>query len=231
MSALIFDVVIVSVLLVSAAVAFLRGFVKEVLSIAGVVGAVIGAWLLGPRVLPAFNGMFGVAPGEKPQSVWGLIPADLMAMALAYGAAFVFCFVILFIFNHFVSRLVREAGLGAFDRALGVLFGLVRGGVLVVLAYLPFSMMLEENEFPIWVQQAKTRPAIEASADWAQETFGLAPVEIEAEKTKSGLGMLLSPAEKLIEKIPQVDQIQDQGIGYDKVDRLEVERLIEKEIQ
>lgn len=223
MSPIIFDIIVVSVLVISAGIAYLRGFIKEVLSVIGILGALAASWILGPLLEPFCNDLLGVTDGGDVEKIWGVIPADLMAIIIAYGSVFIISFIILFVFSFFVAGLVEEAGLGALDRSLGVLFGLIRGAVLVILAYLPFSLMMDRSEFPDWVQEARSRPAIEYTVDWVIDTFG----EPNPEK---GTDFIDTLGKKIEQKAPEVkEDLQEKAKkGYDKIDRMELDRLIEQ---
>lgn len=205
MSPFIFDGIIILILALSVIIAALRGFIKEVLSVVGIAGAVVGAYALGPFAEPWCKKWLGVKEGAKEvEKIWGVVPADLMAMIIAYGGIFVVCFIVLLIFSHFVSGLVKEAGLGSVDRSLGVLFGLFRGGVLIVLAYLPFSLLMEADEFPDWIKKSYSAPVIERAVVLTSDVF-------DFEKNKG--------------KDKKSDKKES---GYDKIDRMEMDRLIDK---
>jgi membrane protein required for colicin V production len=66
-----------------------------------------------------------------------------------------------------VSRRVKQSGLSAVDRSLGLVFGLLRGVVLVCLGYLALSWALppDERQQPAWMTHARTLPFLETGAD------------------------------------------------------------------
>ena len=110
------DVVIVGVVLLSAAVATAQGFFYEVFSLAGViVGYLAAAWEY-PRVAAWY------APWVKMPWV-------------AEVAGFLTIFLSVVLLAGVVAKLarwgMREAGLHWFDRVLGAAFGLLRGILLV----------------------------------------------------------------------------------------------------
>jgi membrane protein required for colicin V production len=151
------DAVVLTVLLLSALIAFARGFVLEVLSIFAWIGAAVATLFAFPYARPYAQAYVG--PG-------------LLADAAAVLGVFLLVLVVLHVVSHQVSRGLRGGALGALDRSLGFLFGLARGGVLVCLAYLLGAWLVPPAEQPPWVRQARTMPAIEAGAAWL---VGLAP--------------------------------------------------------
>ena len=64
--------------------------------------------------------------------------------------------------HHFPAR-SQESSLSAIDRSLGFAFGVVRGAVLVSLAYL-FAVWLWPEQ-PVWLRNAKAKPFLETGAD------------------------------------------------------------------
>ena len=56
--------------------------------------------------------------------------------------------------------------IGALDRTLGFLFGLARGLLIVVVAYLFFSWLVPDKQRPDWVTGAKSRVVLQGTGDW-----------------------------------------------------------------
>jgi membrane protein required for colicin V production len=115
------DWVILGLLAASVLLGLWRGLVYEVLSVLSWVAAFVLAQWLAP------------ATGE-----W--LPLDGWSQALRYAAGFVLVFVgILFaggLVAWLTKKLVEAVGLRPMDRALGGLFGLVRGALFVLAAAL-----------------------------------------------------------------------------------------------
>ncbi|MFN7633250.1 MAG: CvpA family protein [Acetobacteraceae bacterium] len=151
------DAIVLATLLLSALIAFARGFVLEVLSIGSWIGA-------------AFAAMYGFGPLRPYVSEF--LGPGLVADAVTVLALFLGVLVLLSVFSHQISRGLRGGPLGALDRSLGFLFGLARGALFVCLAYLLGSWLVPTGEQPRWVRDARTLPAIEAGATWL---VGLAP--------------------------------------------------------
>ena len=63
---MIVDILVLAVLLISALIAFLRGFIREVLTITGVVGGLAAAYFGGPLLAPLMRGWLGVQEGVEP---------------------------------------------------------------------------------------------------------------------------------------------------------------------
>jgi len=110
------DVFIALIVLGSTLLGLLRGFVREAVSLAFWILAIWAAWKFGPIVEPYLGGLLAdpkVAPwiGRLVVLVLVLLVGWAIGMLLSYFA--------------------RSAGLGPLDRAIGLLFGIARGMVLM----------------------------------------------------------------------------------------------------
>ena len=143
------DLIIIAILALSALLAFMRGFVREVLSIGAWVGAALATIYGFPIAQPYARKYIEVA---------------LFADIAAGVAIFVVALIVLTVLSHALSRNVRSSALGAVDRALGLLFGLVRGAVLVCLAYLVMAWAIPQEDRPVWVAEARTLPLVQQGA-------------------------------------------------------------------
>lgn len=111
------DIAIVAVLVLSIAWGILRGFVREILSLAG--------WVL------AF-----LAANAVAAQLGELLPASWARAEVRVLIAFVVVFVLVLsattLVALLISKLFKRAGLGGVDRTLGGIFGLARGVLILV---------------------------------------------------------------------------------------------------
>ncbi|MBL8310315.1 MAG: CvpA family protein [Burkholderiales bacterium] len=113
-----FDIAVLGVVALSALLGLWRGVIREVFALAAWVAAVVGMFLLGGRIAE-------MLPFAQ-DSPW------LRSLA-GYALAFVGIFVALSLVGFVLSKLMKAVGLSFVDRALGMLFGVLRGGLIVVL--------------------------------------------------------------------------------------------------
>jgi len=145
------DAIVFGVLAVSAAVAFARGLVREVLGVGAWVGAaIVAAWGF-PLAQPHFRAWIGT-----PEL------ADVATVA----ALFIVTLILLSLMAHWIGSLVSMSVLGGLDRTLGLVFGVVRGAVLVVIAYILFGVAIPVDRWPEPVLEARTLPAASWGAGW-----------------------------------------------------------------
>jgi membrane protein required for colicin V production len=142
------DYTILAVLGFSVLVGLWRGLVSEVLALVIWVAAFWVAWLLGPTVAARLTAI--------------TLPA--LRVAAGYAACFVLVLVLGAILRYVVRRLLEGSGLSGTDRLLGMLFGFVRGALLVcVLVFLcQFTSLTRE---PLW-QQSVLLPPFQSATIW-----------------------------------------------------------------
>lgn len=230
---MIFDIVVGVVILISAAIAFLRGFIREILTIAGVLGGILASLFLGPKLAPVFRGWFGVEEGEDVEKLFDLVPMDIAADATAYVVIFVVFVIAISVISHFISGAVKAMGLGPIDRTLGVLFGVVRGFILLGLFYLPFHLMMKDESKEEIFAESRTHYLIEDTAALLTEFLpDSEDVETSIEEKSSDFKNKLLK-EKLLPGADgtSIDDDQDkpEEDGYAKEQRDNIDALFEKD--
>ncbi len=203
------DLAVLIILVISAGVAFFRGFIREVLTIVGVLGGVMAAVSLGGDFLPIVNGWFGVEEGKEPGKLFDLIPNDYVALFTAYAGIFLGVFVLLQLLSHLLSSSIKALGLGPVDRLLGIFFGLARGVIVIAVLYLPFHYILPEENKKEWFGPSQTFTYVEAVTNWMIGFIpGQSPQNSDAATARQTLENLdLLRAQ---ESTPSPDQAQDQ---------------------
>jgi membrane protein required for colicin V production len=143
------DIAIAIVIAVSIAVGFFRGFVKEAMSIASLLVAIWAAFNFGAQV-----GTLGDSWLSSPE------------LQLWFGRVLIFVVVLMVggLLSWGVAKLVRLSVLSGTDRVLGMIFGLVRGAVLVAVLVMggQYSNLDQNN----WWQNSILIPYMEFVADW-----------------------------------------------------------------
>jgi membrane protein required for colicin V production len=144
------DLGLIAIILLSAFLAMLRGFTREVLAIASWVAAAVAAVYLHPLALPYV----------KPY-----IAKDVIALAAAAAAVFFITLIAVSLITIKVSDAILDSRVGALDRSLGFLFGAVRGLLLCVIAFVFFNWLVPVQTQPKWVRAARMRPLLQATGD------------------------------------------------------------------
>jgi membrane protein required for colicin V production len=164
---MIFDAIVLVLVGVSALISFMRGFIREVLTIAGVVGGVLAAIFMGPAFAPLMRGWFGVVEGQpSPEKLFGLIPIEIAADITAYGLIFVAVVIAIYILTQLIAGAAKAVGLGPVDRTLGVVFGMARAILLMGLIYMPLNVLIPQSTKDSLFQDSKTHVMIESTSAW-----------------------------------------------------------------
>jgi membrane protein required for colicin V production len=147
------DLVLLGVMLVSGLLAMIRGFMREILSITAWAAAAIATLLLYPRLLP-------IAKAN--------ISSDIIATGAVIGGVFLLTLLIVSVITVRISDLILDSRIGALDRTLGFLFGLGRGLIIVVVAFLFFAWLVPAGKQPDGVKNAKSLEVLNKTGDWLQ---------------------------------------------------------------
>ncbi len=137
----IVDAAAAGIIVLSAILAYSRGLVRESMAIAGWVGAAILAFLFAPTAQPLIK--------ELP--VVGEFLGDSCELSIigAFAAVFAIGLVIAALFTPLFSSVVQRSALGGIDQALGFLFGVVRGVLLVAVAFIVYDRAVAANTIPM----------------------------------------------------------------------------------
>jgi membrane protein required for colicin V production len=149
------DVLILLILLGSTLIGALRGFIREAVSLAFWLLAIWTSWKFGPLVQPHLGGLLAY-PSVAP---W-VARLVVLTLVLLLG----------WLIGMLLSYFTRSMGLGPLDRVIGLLFGIVRGIVLVGLLVIGGGL-LQLNTQDFWVH-SKLIPFGETVGDWLRAMVG-----------------------------------------------------------
>ena len=227
------DLIVIVVVLLSAGLAFFRGFIREALTILGVVGGLLAAYQFGDDVVPIFNSWLGVSNDpnslESQRQFAGVIGYDQLAKVLAYACVFILVVVVLSIVSYFLSRGAEKIGLGMIDRTFGVIFGIARGILILGLIYLPFQMFLAEEEKEEWFSGSRTIVYIEWTAEWIRNFFPENFMEEDEVRTKTDETRDKLKALEILPEAMGNGTLDKNTEGYQDEQRESLDQLIEQE--
>jgi membrane protein required for colicin V production len=160
------DIILIGVMLISALLAMIRGFMREVLSIAAWVIAALVTLYSFSKLLPLAKTYFN---------------NDIVAYAVVIGGTFVLTLLVVSVITVRFSDMVLDSRIGALDRTMGFLFGLARGLVIVVVAFLFFAWLVPDRSQPEWIRGAKSRVVLQGTGDWL---MSMLPEDLDATISK-----------------------------------------------
>ncbi|WP_439272554.1 CvpA family protein [Pseudochrobactrum sp. HB0163] len=140
------DGILIGVTLVSAILAMVRGFSREVLSVASWAAAALAAYFFYKPVTPYLQ---------------PYISNETILSIAAAGSVFLVTLIVVSIITMKIADFIIDSRIGALDRTLGFIFGAARGVLLVVVAMLFFNWLVTTDQ-PGWITNAKSKPMLDS---------------------------------------------------------------------
>src|SRR5437879_7860326 len=206
------DIILIGVMLISALLAMIRGFMREVLSIA--------AWLI--AAVATLYGYTKLLPLAKTY-----FNNDIIAAAVVIGGTFLGTLLIVSIITVRFSDMVLDSRVGALDRTLGFLFGLARGLLIVVVCYLLGSWLVPERTQPDWVRQAKSKVVLQSTGEWLMSMLPDDPESTILKRLKRPRPDDADPADTPPERRGALGAPPVDDVTYGQSERLGLRKLIE----
>jgi membrane protein required for colicin V production len=130
----IIDGAVAVIIVVSALLAYSRGFVREAMAIAGWIGATVLAFIFADQAQPLIRQIpvLGDFIGDSCE----------LSIIAAFAAVFAVALVVFSIFTPLFSSIVQRSALGGLDQGLGFLFGVFRGILLIAVAFFVYQTVL-----------------------------------------------------------------------------------------
>jgi membrane protein required for colicin V production len=174
----IIDGVVAIVIVVSALLAYSRGLVREILAIAGWIGAAILAFLFADRAEPLVR--------QVP--VLGDFIGDSCELSIiaAFAAVFAVALILFAIFTPLFAGVVQRSAVGGVDQGLGFLFGVARGVLLVAVAFFVYQTVLSAEGIAM-VDDSR-----------AAAVFSRLTGRIESQDPQAALGWITTQYEELV---------------------------------
>jgi membrane protein required for colicin V production len=144
-----FDIAALAVIGLSVLIGFLRGVIKETLTIATWLGAGVVAFYTFPYARELAR---------------RTIETEWLADAAALCVVFVVPLIALKVAAEVVADHIPGGTLGSVDRFAGAAFGAARGAVVVSVAYLCLAILVAPEDHPEWVKEALILPYVKDGA-------------------------------------------------------------------
>lgn len=170
----IIDGVAAAIILISGFLAYSRGLVRETLSIVGWGGAAVVAFIFAPDgkdlvyEIPFVNGLVGDSCN--------------IALIISFSLIFIVALVVISLFTPLLAGIVSKSSLGIIDRALGFIFGVARGILLIIVALFVYDQLINTGEGIDIIEESKTRVVL-------AETQARFTAEVETSPIRSWLFM------------------------------------------
>ena len=197
----ILDLVLLAVMLISGLLAMVRGFMREILSIAAWGAAALVTLYAFSKLLPTAKSYFN---------------NDTVAAAVVVAGTFIGTLIVVSVITVRISDMILDSRIGALDRTLGFLFGLARGLLIVVVAYQFFIWLVPDKQRP----GAKSRVVLQGTGEWLMALLPDDPENTILKRFKKN---------KPEDDTTDAEQAAPaSGDGYSKPARDSLKKLIEK---
>jgi membrane protein required for colicin V production len=181
----ILDFILLGIMLVSGVLALSRGFTREVLSLL--------AW--GAAAVATY---FAIQQQQLLDLVTPYVDKPILAQIAVGAVAFIIVLILASIISVKISDRVVDSAVGAFDRTLGLIYGLARGLVLVAIAYLFYGWLQPPEKQEDWIRNAQSLPMVQAVSDGLISVIARISPDTAQNLTKSTLtnpeGAVVAPA-------------------------------------
>jgi len=172
------DAGVALILVISALLAYSRGFVREAMAIAGWIGATIVAFIFADVAQPLIVQIPGVG---------GFIGDSCeLSIIAAFAAVFAVALVVASIFTPLFSSLVQRSRLGGLDQGLGFLFGVFRGILLVAVAFFVYETILSTQNI-VMIEDSRSA-----------KVFARVTGQVENRDPEAALGWVTTQYEQLV---------------------------------
>ena len=139
------------IIVLSAVLAYSRGFVREAMAIVGWIGAAVLAFIFAPAVQPLVK--------ELPVVGEFLTNSCELSIVAAAAGVFALGLIIAALFTPLFSSVIQRSALGGIDQGLGFLFGALRGIALVVVAFIVYDRAVADQTVPM-VDDSRTAKVV-----------------------------------------------------------------------
>jgi len=193
-----FDYILIGIVGLSVVLSLWRGFVREIISLIGLVAAFFAA---------------SRASGEAGDFFAQWISNGTIADIAGFALVFVLIMLIVGITGTIIRKLVDMADLTTTDRTLGIFFGAARGILLIGLAFLIYTSYAEPSHK--WMKQSMLTPHAIKLGDLMGEAI---PEGYPfSRQGKSSAPKKESVTEQLVDQIPVEDRKKLQSIIQDSM--------------
>ena len=156
------DGAVALIIILSGVLAYSRGLTRELFAILGWIAAAVAALYFAPAVEPLMHEIPGVGEFFASSCVISTIAAFTIIVAAAL--------LVLSVFTPFFAGVVADSALGLIDKILGFVFGVLRGLLLIAVAFLVFTNLSAEETIP-QLETSATLPLMQESAAVIEENL------------------------------------------------------------
>lgn len=173
----IVDAGVTVVVILSGVLAYSRGLVREALAIAGWVAAAVVGFIFAPQAEPLIQ--------QIPMVGDFLIESCELSIIASFAVVATAALIVVSLFAPAIASVIQRSALGGIDQGFGFLFGLLRGVLLVAVAYFVYEMVV-------------TEPIAEVDESQSAAILSSLTDRIQEQRPEDALGWVTAKYEELI---------------------------------
>lgn len=207
----LFDAIVFGVLFLCCMLSFFRGFVRELISLIAWVGA-------------AMITLYFVM--DVKELIMPYVQKEVVAAIFAaLGTYFVALTLISIVTSIMLKYIKQGADVGALDNILGLVFGFVKGSVVILLGFFLMNMVMNEEDYPEWMKSAISLPYVKKGAEVMEKMMPeyLQDLIAEAEKAKQQ-----QPTDPNAPQ--QTEPVDPNAPGYENDSMQEFNRILDESV-
>jgi len=141
------DGLVILIIFLSAFLAMVRGFSREFLSLLSWILAGASIYFFYKPTLPLLE---------------RYISSHTVALAVTVVMLFLVSLIIISAITMKLADIIIDSRIGALDRTLGLVFGIMRGLLILAVAILFLNGLIKTPDQPGWIAHARTKPMLDA---------------------------------------------------------------------
>ena len=208
----LFDIILLIGIIISFIIGYSRGFMKETLSI---INWLLAAWI-----------SFGFYQNVKIYII-NYVSSPILVDAISFGILFLLSIISLTIISNFISKNIKNSLLAPLDRVLGMMFGLIRAGILIIIIIIAGNQTVWiNNTIPSWIYKSSSYPIISSATNYLKKVLPneIFSIDIEAINIKKlNLNDLIDKEELFNEPIVKTNDKNENS--YTPAEREQMNRL------
>jgi len=156
------DIIAGAFILFSMVIAYFRGIIKELFTLAALYLSAMAAYFFGGVFISLFKNLL-----ENSNE------SALMPKVFSYIAVYLIVFIIISLIGYFVNKASKEAGLGNISRIAGAGFGALRSALIIFVIYVPMVVIIGYRSFPNWAKDSVTVKIANSSFEKLNDYFDI----------------------------------------------------------
>jgi len=186
------DWIILGLMLWSVGWAAFRGFSSELFSILGLIAAFF---------ITIYTGHLLDGP------LAGMLPDNAIARMVSRAIIFLICIIVINLIASLAAATLRALLSRLVDHSLGLLFGFLRGALIILLPFLLVNLYIDPKVYPVWLTQAHAYPFLQNGAHLLREVLPASQIHDKERTDFSIMKKAAAENDAVVNPKPEKDKV------------------------